>query len=360
MTIVLKSNVVATKSLGHISGISGPRDYSGVIDFLDRKMIEDNVEKDIFSANSLTISNPANNQYLSIYDPISNTLTKKLNQTNLATHLDYLGEKGLVGYGYVSNWMADADVYLTATKTRTIGVGAAGKLVTLQVFGTGAVTISGDVSDQGEGLTATYEKPITVLLTGSNPTVTTTVSGNVLHYQILPKNKIYKNIAVTYKGLDLGVYSKPRSTPLTNCSFLFHANLYDFGTFNERVYQLLFALQVGASDYFAALVHNNQIRFVFVSPRDNAVPFVLKPIQIGAVVVAVTLVNNRLKVFFDGEKVFDFTATANIAFSNADFIKSGAVPANASGLNGTIKKLFTYSRAVSDAEAIQMTNSFKF
>src|SRR5690606_28635010 len=142
MAIVLKSNVVATKSLGHISGISGPRDYSGMIDFVNRKMVEDYIEKDIFSANSLTISNPASDQYLSIYDPISNTLTKKLNQTALATHLDYLGEKGLVGYGYTSNWMADADGYLTATKTRIIGAGATGKLVTLQVFGAGAVTIS--------------------------------------------------------------------------------------------------------------------------------------------------------------------------------------------------------------------------
>lgn len=359
MAIVLKSNVVATKSLGHISGIVGPRDYSGVIDFVNRKMIEDNIEKDIFSANSLTLNNPDNN-YLSIYDPISNTLTKKLSQTSLATHLDYLGEKGLVGYGYVSNWMADADGYLTATKTRTIGVGAAGKLVTLQVFGTGTVTISGDVSDQGEGLTATYEKPITILLTGSNPIVTATVSGNVLHYQLLPKNKIYKNIAVAFRGLNLGVYSKPRSTPLSNCSFLFHANLSGFGTFNERAYQLLFALQVGQSDYLAVLVENNQIRFAFVSPRDSEVPYVRKPIQIGAVVVAVTLANNRLKVFFNGEKVFDFTATANIPFSNADFIRSGAVPNSASGLNGTIKKLFTYSRAVNDAEAIQMTNSFNF
>lgn len=358
MTIVLKSNVVATKSLGHISGIAGPRDYSGVIDFVNRKMIEDNIEKDIFSTNSLTVSNVSAAHYLSIYDPISNTLTKKLSQTDLATHLDYLGEKGLIGYGYTSNWMADADGYLTATKTRTIGTGAAGKLVTLQVFGTGAVTISGDVSDQGEGLTATYEKPITVLLTGSNPTVTATVSGNVLHYQLLPKNKIYKNVAIAYTGQNLSIYSQARSAPLTKCSFLFHANVSSFNTFNHHPYQLLFALKVDTSDYLVALVHNAQIRFAFVSPRDSAVPAVLKTIQIGAVVVVVTLDNNRLKVFFDSEKVFDFTATANIAFTGADFIKSAGT--TSTGLNGTIKKLFTYSRAVSDAEAIQMTNSFKF
>lgn len=357
MAIVLKSNVVATKSLGHISGIVGPIDYSGVIDFVNRKMIEDNIEKDIFSANSLEVSNISAAHYLSIYDPISNTFTKKLNQNNLATHLDYLGEKGLVAYAYTSNWMSDADAdgYLTATKTRTIGSSGVNKLVTLQVFGTGSVTLSGGVSSQGEGLTATYEKPITVLTTGT--TITATVSGNVLHYQLLPKNKIYKNVAIVYTGQSTGVYFKPRSAPLTKCSFLFHANLSSFETFNYSAYQLLFALKANTSDFLVALVKNNQIRFAFVSTRDTP-NVALKPIQIGAVVVAVTLDNNRLKVFFDGEKVFDFTATANIGFTTIDLIRSGGT--ESAGLNGTIKKLFTYSRAVSDAEAIQMTNSFKF
>lgn len=358
MTIVLKSNVVATKSLGHISGISGPTDYSGMIDFVNGRMVEDYVEKNIFSANSLTLSNQSSAHYYGLYDRENNTIKKLIPQTELLANLHYLGDMGLVASGYTSNWMAEADGYLTATKTQTFGANASNKLVTLQVFGTGSVTLSGGVTSQGQGLTATYGNPITVL-TGTNPTITASVSGAVLHYQITPTTSVHNDLVVAYTSRNLGVYTKPATTPKPQCTLVFNAQVYSYATFNSASYQLLFSVKMNTGDYLAILLQGSQLRVAFISSRDATVPATMTPLSLGNTTVVVTLQNNKVKVFFGEQKIFDFTATAAIALSSIDFIKSGATAA-ANGLDGTVKKLFTYDRAVSDAEAMQLTNSFKF
>lgn len=178
MTIVIKSDQVATQSLGNIYGINAALDFEVMLDFNRENYVyrDSGQLKNIALADAITLTRASKATYK---DRDNTTQVADVNQPRIHFMQD-MGLQGLLIEGEREN-------LLTGTSTQTITVSTAGILqaLALSVEGTGSATMSGGVQSL-TSVSATEGNPQGALpITGSGTaSVTVTVTGSVTKLQL--------------------------------------------------------------------------------------------------------------------------------------------------------------------------------
>ena len=181
MSVIIKSNQKATKSLGDIFGIKGPRDYSVLLDFNQQIYLQKTGEtKRLSFAEAVSFKRASKATYL---DETNTLRVAEINEPRI--HYDKRTEKkGLLIEPSHTELLSN--IYTPATQTIAVTHSTADRLM-LSVKGSGSATISGVVSSTTNEFTATEDNPVMLATTGSGD-VTVTVSGSL---EVFSLHKIY-------------------------------------------------------------------------------------------------------------------------------------------------------------------------
>lgn len=178
MTIVIKSDQVATQSLGNIFGINGDLDFEVMLDFNRGNYVyrDSGQLKNIALSEAITLTRASKATYK---DRDNITQVAEANQPRIHFMQD-MALQGLLIEAAREN-------LLTGTSTQSITVPTAGALqaLALSVEGTGSATMSGDVEKLSTAK-ATAGKPQGALpIVGSGTaSITVTVTGNITKLQL--------------------------------------------------------------------------------------------------------------------------------------------------------------------------------
>nr|WP_319537223.1 hypothetical protein [uncultured Vibrio sp.] len=138
MTTLLKSNNIATNTLGHISGFKGPRDFVGFLDFnRDEYLTNTNGEVTKYTfEESVTCSR---NGVANVFDDEFN-ITEVAANTPRRSYNPYLKRYGLCGEAAAKNMVSSPETPLS--QVVNVDAGAASESLFLTVYGTGSATIT--------------------------------------------------------------------------------------------------------------------------------------------------------------------------------------------------------------------------
>lgn len=162
MTLILQSNKTATRSLGNVDGIIGPRDFSLFSDFsMNRHFLNTQagrVERSFMDLYSFSRASPA--EYI---DELGNPASVGSGVPRLFHNIPGTGTRGLLmeigGFNSFKN--------PTAPVTQTIPLNNVNPYcIAFSVYGPGSLTITGDITDTYGQFTATG---MTLIATEGNP-----------------------------------------------------------------------------------------------------------------------------------------------------------------------------------------------
>lgn len=181
MTLILKSDQIASNSIGNIYGINGELDFQVMLDFnrglyryKDAGVLK---ETTLSSAVSLTRSSKAEYK-----DRAGATKVAQANEPRIH-YMGDLGVQGLLIEGARTNLFLNPNA--PVTQTITIPNTGSVQALALKVEGTGSATMSGDITNLSRA-SATEGKPQGALpITGTSTiNVTVTITGNVTRCQL--------------------------------------------------------------------------------------------------------------------------------------------------------------------------------
>lgn len=172
MSVIIRSNQKATKSLGDIFGIKGPRDYSVLLDFNQQIYLQKTGEtKRLSFAEAVSFTRASKATYL---DETNKLKVAEINEPRI--HYDKRTEKkGLLIEPNHTELLSNT--YAPTTQTIAVTHSTSDRLM-LSVKGSGSATISGVVSSPTDEFTATEGNPVMLATTGAG-NVTVTVSGSL-------------------------------------------------------------------------------------------------------------------------------------------------------------------------------------
>lgn len=181
MTLILKSDQVATRSIGNIYGINGEVDFQVMLDF-NRGLYrykDSGVLKDITLSQAIVLTRSSKAEYK---DRSGVTRTAQANEPRIH-YMSDLGVQGLLIEGARTNLFLNPNT--PVTQTITIPNTGSVQALALKVEGTGSATMSGDVASLSRAA-ATQGNPQGALpITGpSTINVTVTITGNVTRCQL--------------------------------------------------------------------------------------------------------------------------------------------------------------------------------
>lgn len=162
MTLILQSNKTATRSLGNVDGIIGPRDFSLFSDFsMNRHFLNTQagrVERSFMDLYSFSRASPA--EYI---DELGNPASVGSGVPRLFHNIPGTGTRGLLmELGGINNFKNP-----TAPITQTIPLNNISPYcIAFSVYGPGSLTITGDITDTYGQFTATG---MTLIATEGNP-----------------------------------------------------------------------------------------------------------------------------------------------------------------------------------------------
>lgn len=162
MTLILQSNKTATRSLGNVDGIIGPRDFSLFSDFsMNRHFLNTQagrVERSFMDLYSFSRASPA--EYI---DELGNPASVGSGVPRLFHNIPGTGTRGLLmEVGAINNFKNPATPI-----TQTIPLNNISPFcIVFSVYGPGSLTITGDITDTYGQFTATG---MTLIATEGNP-----------------------------------------------------------------------------------------------------------------------------------------------------------------------------------------------
>ncbi|WP_151815069.1 hypothetical protein [Acinetobacter soli] len=347
MSLVLKSNVVATKWLFDKTGIKDT-DYLFNADFTQNYF---NIKPDsnkIFS--DIINYTRANSAYY--YDGSIKTVP-----ANTPVLLGSSGEKGLWQQLRAGNRLGSGII----NSSRTITLSTTAELSSsycLQVWGSGSVQISGDVQIVSGGNTATKTNPVIFKATTgiSSATINFTVSGSVDYYQTqLDDSTALMNPSLTTTESS-AIYLK---TALLRDEFSMLIRLKPSYIGNSTYQSALFEI---ASNNNLITGYINTSGLVRIRARNN--------VDVGItsdgiahenkdVTIVLKFGKSRLAAFQNGLKLFDIAANATSAIQFIKFLGSDTyVPSGSKIFTGLLKNVVMYTKTMTDTELADLSKTY--
>lgn len=347
MSLVLKSNVVATKWLFDRTGIKDT-DYLFNADFTQNYF---NIKPDnnkLFA----DVINYARTNSAYYYDGSIKTVA-----ANIPVLVASSGEKGLWQQLRAGNRLGGGIVNTTRTITLTTTAELTSSYV-LQVWGSGSVTITGDVQIVSGGNTATKTNSVIFkAATGvSAANVTFTVTGLVDYYQIqLNDSKALINPSLTTTE-SMSAYLKTsllrdefsiliRLKPMFNGNSTFQCALFEIASNNN-----LITAYINTEGLVRIRARNN----IDVGITSDGIAHENKDVTI-----VLKFGKSRLAAFQNGLKLFDIAANATSAIQFIKFLGSDTyIPSNSTAFTGLLKNVVMYTKTMTDAELADLSKTF--
>lgn len=252
----------------------------------------------------------------------------------------------------------------TATKTATV-VGRAGQIGSLIVWGSGSVTLSGDVEAvNGGGLTASQGNPIQYkhtanATTPTNSIVTAAVSGNVLHYQTAADAPYFANQPTLATVQQASMFLKQSIlSQLSDFTLLVRIKPYFIAQPNVPI--RFFEID---SNYNAVSVRNNMQRLLSarLSNGANTIDTAGEE-NTDEIIVAVSYSAGLMKVFSNGELKGQLAGNAASVLTNIQFLNTTKFTDGASSkpFAGLLKNVVIYTKTMTDDELKKLSNSYRW
>lgn len=357
MSTILKSDNVATNYIADISGIKDT-DYLLSADFTAQKYKLNGLSaalNDVITYTRTTVGYKIENgviQTLEANVPIFNDPTT--------------GERGLWSATTMGNVIGSGicNTNKSVTHTAPVRIGA---IFNLQVFGSGSVTVSGDVELVDATFTAT-EAQMIHYRTKANASdsaksiVNFTVSGSVIHYQTA------NDAPYSYNHPTLTTVNKP--TVLVKQSIIDLLKTKSEFTVLLRMKPALKSTPTVPIGLFEITSDQNHI-YGIVNTQKN--------ISIGAsngavgtwgstdvvaenkdTVMAIKYSNSKMQVFRDGTKLLEKSGNTASVLSAIQIFATNKYISGRGQFAGLLKNLVVYEKALNDDELLRLSQSFKW
>lgn len=180
MSIIIKSDQIATKSLGNIFGVNAPLDFNLMLDFTRGQYVKriDGKPQSIQLSDAISFARASEAEYK---DKSGIVKIAEINVPRIHTS-QTLNATGLLIERESTNLLANPKT--PVTQTITIPTHSINRAIVLSVEGSGSATMSGDASSLGS-VSATQGNPQAgVLTSGSSKVVTVTVTGTLTRFQL--------------------------------------------------------------------------------------------------------------------------------------------------------------------------------
>ena len=252
----------------------------------------------------------------------------------------------------------------TTTKKTTIA-GRVGQIASLIVWGSGSVTLSGDVEEVNSGgLTASQGHPIQFkfkanITTPTSSVVTSTVIGSIINYQAATDAPYFANQPTLATVQQASMFLKQSIlSQLLNFTLLVRIKPYLISqpTVPVRFFEI-------DSNYNAVSVRNNLQRLMSVRLSDgtNSTDTAGEE-NADEIIVAVSYSAGMMKIFSNGEFKGQLVGNAASVLSNIQFLNTTKYTDGTSSkpFSGLLKNVVIYKKQLSDDELKQLSKSFKW
>lgn len=357
MATILKSDNVATNYIADISGIKDT-DYLLSADFTAQKYKLNGLSAALSDVITYTRAN--------IGYKIENGVIQTLDANVPIFNDPTTSERGLWSATTMGNVIGNGICNTNKTVTHTAAV-RIGAVFNLQVFGSGSVTVSGDVELVDATFTATEAQMIryrTKANTSNSATsvVNFTVSGSVIHYQtandapysynhptlttvnnptVLVKQSII-DLLKTKSEFTVLLRMKPalKSTPTVPIG------LFEVTSDQNHIYGIVNTqknISIGASDGATGTWGSPD---VMAENKDT--------------VIAIKYSNSKMQAFRDGAKLLEKSGNSASVLSAIQIFATNKYVSGRNQFSGLLKNLVIYEKALTDNELAELSQSFKW
>lgn len=356
MTTVLKSSVAATASLGELSGLKDSGYYLSA-DFTRQKYKLNGSEvafSDLFTYTRANIAHAYSNgeiKEVAANEPIFDDFNND--------------QKGLWSAPALSNLLGTGLKNTNQTLTHTIAA-RIGAIFVLQMWGTGSVTVSGDVEVVDTyTLTATQQKYILYKTkanasNASQSIVSFAVSGDVKHYQTytntvsVPSHPLLSAVSAPSLFLKSSLLAD-----LTSFTLIFRLRPMQAKNWSEQLIRL-FEINTNLNVVSAIIntTANFSTRLSDGTTQQWATDFAAT--NAADAVLTVKYSANTIKLFNNGVLLATFTGNAASVLSAIQFLYTTNFNTLGSVFTGVLKNVAIYKKTMSDEELKKLSNSFKW
>ena len=356
MTTVLKSNVAATANLGELSGLKDSGYYLSA-DFTRQKYKLNGAEvtfSDLFTYTRANIANAYVNGEI------------KEVEANTPIFDDFNGDqKGLWSAPVLSNLLGTGLKNTNQTLTHTLAA-RIGATFVLQMWGTGSVTVSGDVEIVDTyTLIATQQKYILYRTkanasNASQSIVNFTVAGDVKHYQTytntvsVPSHPLLSTVSAPTLFLKASLLPD-----LVNFTLIFRLRPMQAKNWSEQLIRL-FEINSNLNSVSSILTTTGKLstRLNNGTTQQWAGEFNANSNTDSVLVVKYSA--NEIKVLNAGVELATFAGNAASVLSAIQFLYTTNFNTIGSVFTGLLKNVAIYKKAMTDAELIKLSQSFKW
>lgn len=356
MATILKSDNVATNYIADISGIKDT-DYLLSADFTGQKYKLNGLSTALSDVITYTRANTG----YQIENGVIQTLEANVPIFNDPT----TGERGLWSATMMGNVIGNGICNTSKTVTHTSG-SRIGVIFNLQVFGTGSVTVSGDVELVDATFISTQAHMIRYktkanTIDNTKSIVNFTVAGSVIHYQSA------NDAPYSYNHPTLTTVNKP--TVLIKQAIIDQLKVLPEFTVMMRLKPSLSstpAVPIGLFEITSDLNHAygvvNTQRNYSIGASDGATATWGSPDTYADkdTVIVVKYSAGQMKIFKDS--ILVLTKTGNVAsvLSAIQFFATNKYVSGRNQFAGLLKNIVIYTKAMTDAELIKLNQSFKW
>lgn len=356
MTLILKSTSVATNYLSDTSGVKDTS-YLMSADFANRKYK--------LNGNNVALTDVITYTRIGSAYQYNNGVIDTISDNTPVFDNPLTTDKGIWSAQSMGNVIGGGIVNTTKTITHT-AQSRIGVVFNLQVWGTGSVTVSGDVEQVSSTFTATQSQVIQyrTKANASDATksiVTFTVSGSVVHYQSAteqyfaynhptlstvqaPKILVAQGIIEQIKSLSqftILMRLKPALITTPNTAL----GLFEITTDKNHAYAIINTqknVSVGASD---------GVNGSWGSPDSVAS---------NDVVIAVRYSGSKMTIYRDGILVLEKTGDASSVLSAIQFFATNKYTIGRNNFVGLLKNIAVYSKSFTNDELQKLSKSFSW
>lgn len=383
MTVILKSDVKASVSMGNINGINAPQDWSAFLDF----------ENDIYSTKSGSIiSNDYNiNDVISasrpdlIGSPV--TIDRYGNEstvsslTQIRTALLKNGRFGLLSEDTTENFFINS----SAPTTQTITLPASKvHLVAVSCEGTGSLTITGNIKESGKVVTSAKPQLLTRVSDSEPCVITVTVAGTLSHAQV---EIVAGSLTATSKiKTTVSSATRSRETVKLKPSF-FNSIITNKGTFTVAVQTVDYnqiewrtgvtsnCSRLGIDAGTAKLMNlagiysdgrilsylKQNVTSTNANTNNPAVFGDIGNVNDGdvAYTAAISINNSKADAAFNGVASNELALISGFTANEINMGTGYPSPTAQNGLRGIVTKMVIYNRALSKSELVELSSSWK-
>ena len=356
MTLILKSTSVATNYLSDITGVKDTS-YLMSADFANRKYKLNGNNVALTDVITYTRTGSAYKYNNGVIDTIADNtpvFDDPLTTDKGIWSAQPMGN--VVGYGTVNTSKT-----ITHTSQSRIGV-----IFNLQVWGTGSVTVSGDVEQVSSTFTATQSQVIQyrTKANASDATksiVTFTVNGSVVHYQTgteqyfaynhptlttvqAPKILVAQGVIDQIKSLSqftILMRLKPALITTPNIAL----GLFEVTTDKNHAYAIINTqknVSVGASD---------GVNNTYGTPDVTAN---------GDTVIVVRYSGSKMTIYRDGLLLLEKTGDVSSVLSGIQFFATNKFASGRNNFVGLLKNIAVYSKSFTNDELQKISKSFSW